>query len=88
MNYVEQFQSLSKEEAVKTIYASLNSKAIDSFNTVVDGDNVDESNISAKSDIKRMIKTLDKYPNLWHVTKTKYKAKIAADRKTIEDSKE
>lgn len=36
MNYVEQFQNLSKEEAIKTIYASLNSKALDSLSAVDD----------------------------------------------------
>ena len=34
MNYVEQFQNLSQEEAIKSIYASLNSKALDALSVV------------------------------------------------------
>ena len=37
MNYVEQFQNLSQEEAIKSIYASLNSKALDALSVVSEG---------------------------------------------------
>lgn len=45
-----------------------------------------ESDATAKTEIKRMQTTLDKYPDLWPVTKMKYKAKMASLRNSIKNS--
>ena len=34
MNYLEKFQTLSKEDAKQSIFDSLNSKAMDALNTI------------------------------------------------------
>ena len=70
MNYIEKFQTLSKEDAIQSVVEALNMKSIDALEE------------SAQSEINRMQKTLDKYPDLWPITKVKYKNKIAALRKT------
>ena len=71
MNHVEKFQTLSKEAATQSIFDTLNMKAFDALEE------------SAQSEINRMQKTLDKYPDLWPVTKVKYKKKMASLRKTV-----
>lgn len=77
MNYVEKILTLPKEESTKSIIDVLNSKALDALA---------ESVATDKTEIKRMKSTLDKYPDLWPVTKIKYKNKMASLRKNIENS--